>query len=187
MFRTNLGYEPDLVFSIVSGDLPNKEFKVTGAGEVVLAKTLDFETRTEFVFRVAVTLGRQRDRAEIRVTVLNVNDWNPAFRHPEYQFHVSEAEAVDGHRVGVVEVSDGDLGDRVSLELRGEMAAVFGADSDTGALYLRQLGRMAGGAAAAHRAGQRGPAPLRLRPRHGHLPGDGCTVKWMESLYLSQV
>ena len=46
-----------------------------------------------------------------------------------------------------IEVTDGDLGDRVSLELRGEMAAVFGADSDTGALYLRQLGRMAGGAA----------------------------------------
>ena len=135
------------MFSIESGDLPNKEFTVTGAGEVVLAKSLDFETRTEFVFRVAVSLGRQRDRAEVRVTVINVNDWNPAFRHPEYQFHVSEAEAVDGHRVGVVEVTDGDLGDRVSLELRGEMAAVFGADSDTGALYLRQLGRMAGGAA----------------------------------------
>ena len=56
----------------------------------MLDKGLDFETQTLFSFSVVVTDGVTNDEAEVTIRVLNVNDWNPDFRYPEYEFFVSE-------------------------------------------------------------------------------------------------
>ena len=88
--RNNYNYDQRLVFSIKSGDLPNKEFRITRNGDLVLDKGLDFETQTLFSFSVVVTDGVTNDEAEVSIRVLNVNDWNPEFRYPEYEFFVSE-------------------------------------------------------------------------------------------------
>ena len=56
------------------------------------------------------------------LSVINVNDWDPRFKYPEYEFYVNAANTDVGHIVGVVEVFDGDVGDVVSLDLIGHSA-----------------------------------------------------------------
>ena len=59
----------------------------------------------------------------MEVRVLNVNDWDPRFRYPQYDFRISgrKLPAVNS-LVGSLEVADGDFGDTISLELRGPSA-----------------------------------------------------------------
>ncbi|XP_052132956.1 uncharacterized protein LOC113206264 [Frankliniella occidentalis] len=71
--------------------------------------------------------------ALVNISVLNVNDWDPRFRFPQYEFFVPELAAGPtvpntnpmGLVVGQVEVADGDRGDHISLELRGDGAKMF--------------------------------------------------------------
>jgi hypothetical protein len=53
--------------------------------------------------------------------VLNVNDWDPRFRFPQYEFFVTElGNEIEGNVfVGKVEAADGDRGDRITLGLQG--------------------------------------------------------------------
>lgn len=55
----------------------------------------------------------------INVTVLNVNDWDPRFQMPEYEFMVTESLLPIGAAIGRVLATDDDAGDRVSLQLKG--------------------------------------------------------------------
>lgn len=64
----------------------------------------------------------QNDTALINITVLNVNDWDPRFRYPQYEFFVAAKDLRPGHVVGKIEVADGDRGDRLTLTLRGPHA-----------------------------------------------------------------
>lgn len=55
--------------------------------------------------------------------MLNVNEWEPRFRYPQYEFRVEEAAGGEGLlRVGKLDVHDGDTPDSVSLTLRGSDA-----------------------------------------------------------------
>ena len=95
----------------------------------MLRKTLDFEKQTGYSFRVLVTDGRRNDSARVNVTVLNINDWDPRFRYPQYEFHVkNEEDVARGHVVGRLDVFDGDKGDRTTLHLRGPHARLFDID-----------------------------------------------------------
>ena len=59
------------------------------------------------------------------MTVLNINDWDPRFKYPQYEFYVPRKDVGVGHIVGQLEVHDGDKGDSVTLELKGPFARVF--------------------------------------------------------------
>ena len=63
----------------------------------------------------------QNDTATVTIIVLNVNDWDPRFRHPNFDFAASPS-ARPGDVVGRLGVYDGDRGDRVSLGLMGQDA-----------------------------------------------------------------
>lgn len=55
--------------------------------------------------------------------MLNVNEWEPRFRYPQYEFRVEETAGGEGLlRVGKLDVHDGDKPDSVSLTLRGSDA-----------------------------------------------------------------
>lgn len=67
----------------------------------------------------------QNDTASINITVLNVNEWEPRFKYPQYEFRVeADSDAGGGGLlpVGRLEVFDGDAGDNVTLTLRGSDA-----------------------------------------------------------------
>lgn len=67
----------------------------------------------------------QNDTAVINVTVLNVNDWDPRFQMPEYDFMVTESLLPVGAVIGRVFATDEDIGDQVTLQLKGPEARYF--------------------------------------------------------------
>ncbi|KAF6212648.1 hypothetical protein GE061_013174 [Apolygus lucorum] len=111
-------------------------FSVLPSGDIVLRKHLDYETEDTYLFQVFATDGTMNASAAVNITVLNVNDWDPRFRFPQYEFFVPElnnqndlgvGETVP---VGMVEAADGDRGDKVTLSLQGSAARMFSIDQD---------------------------------------------------------
>ncbi|KAM3957112.1 LOW QUALITY PROTEIN: protocadherin Fat 4-like Cad96Ca [Aphomia sociella] len=119
------------------------KFAINSGGEVLLRRALDYETATHYFYQVMVTDGLANDTASLNITVLNVNEWEPRFRYPQYEFRVEPADAGDAGAagagllaVGRLDVFDGDAPDTVSLTLRGPDAGMFYVN-DAGELFLR--------------------------------------------------
>ena len=68
----------------------------------------------------------------VNVSVLNINDWDPRFKYPQYEFHVGRGDVRVGHLVGRLDVYDGDKGDKTMLEVRGPYARLFTIDQSGG-------------------------------------------------------
>ena len=85
-----------------------------------------------------MTDGRENDTTTVNITVLNINDWDPRFRYPQYEFYVGSEDAKAGQEVGALEVFDGDKDDEISLEISGQHARVFGI-TEAGELFLSDL------------------------------------------------
>ena len=133
---TNRPNDRRIKFS-VSG-LPNEEFSVNSKGDVILRKTVDFELVEFFSFTVFISDGRRNDSATVNVSLLNINDWDPRFKYPQYEFFVQAEDAYRGHFVGNLEVHDGDKGDKVSLSLRGPHSRIFSLN-DQGDLTIYDM------------------------------------------------
>ncbi|CAB0006050.1 unnamed protein product [Nesidiocoris tenuis] len=102
-------------------------FSVLPSGDIVLRKHLDYETEDTYLFQVFATDGITNASAAVNVTVLNVNDWDPRFRFPQYEFFVPDLGDLGeaGNElvaVGMVEAADGDRGDKITLSLQGPAA-----------------------------------------------------------------
>ncbi|XP_065333277.1 cadherin EGF LAG seven-pass G-type receptor 1 isoform X1 [Cloeon dipterum] len=111
-------------------------FDVSANGDVTLLKPLDYELRQKYTFLVHATDGIMNSSARVELRVLNVNDWDPRFRYPQYDFRISGRQLpVTNALVGTLEVADGDLGDKISLELRGPSARAFNIN-DQGEIRL---------------------------------------------------
>ncbi|KAI8430442.1 hypothetical protein MSG28_000717 [Choristoneura fumiferana] len=130
---------PPLQFYVSDRSFLDK-FAINSAGEVLLRRALDYEATPEYNYQVMVTDGIDNDTASINITVLNVNEWEPRFKYPQYEFRV-EAEGDGGGGgllpVGRLEVFDGDAGDNVTLTLRGSDASMFYIN-DAGEMFMRQ-------------------------------------------------
>ncbi len=121
-------------------------------GEVVLRGQLDYEQRDRYAFRVTASDGRQNATTLVQIVVLNVNDWDPRFRHAQYEFFVTQPPSAVGQSrgsllppaapIGQIQVFDGDRGDRVELELAGPDARAF-AISPAGVISLKEGGQLA--------------------------------------------
>ncbi|XP_068629189.1 protocadherin-16 [Battus philenor] len=144
------------------------KFAINSAGEVLLRKSLDYETTDSYHYQVMVTDGVSNDTASVNITVLNVNEWEPRFRYPHYEFRVDAQAAAntnavageEGDReggtegredvlVGRLDVHDGDRADTVTLTLRGPDAPLLYI-SETGELFLRRGALAALNASALH-------------------------------------
>uniref|UniRef100_A0A1V1FIP7 Putative CTL9 n=1 Tax=Reticulitermes speratus TaxID=60591 RepID=A0A1V1FIP7_9NEOP len=110
-------------------------FSVNSAGDIFLRQPLDYEVEDFYSFLVHVTDGRTNDTAKVNISVLNVNDWDPRFRYPQYEFFVTNPGVSAGDIVGRVEAADGDKGDFINLSLRGPGARMFDI-SDMGDIIL---------------------------------------------------
>ena len=132
-----------LVHCAMQEDLPGEEFSVGEKGDIILRQRLDYETRQEFSFRVVVTNSRENDTTNVTINVLNINDWDPRFRYPQYEFYVSSEAVSAGQEVGALEVFDGDEDDKISLEISGQHARVFGI-TEEGELFISDLSYLTG-------------------------------------------
>ncbi|KAJ2944071.1 hypothetical protein O0L34_g8410 [Tuta absoluta] len=115
-----------------------EKFAINSAGEVLLRKPLDFETKDSYSYQVMVTDGITNDTASLNITVMNVNEWEPRFRYPQYEFSVDDdADVTLGLLpVGKLDVHDGDAPDTVTLTLRGAHANLFYIN-ESGEMFLR--------------------------------------------------
>ncbi|XP_053601681.1 protocadherin-16 isoform X2 [Plodia interpunctella] len=115
------------------------KFAINSAGEVLLRRALDYETANSYYYQVMVTDGVANDTASINITVSNVNEWEPRFRYPQYEFRV-EGDAGSARAgllpVGKLDVFDGDTPDTVALTLRGADATMFYMN-DAGEMFLK--------------------------------------------------
>ncbi|XP_059090109.1 protocadherin beta-12-like [Tigriopus californicus] len=126
---TNKPSDRRVHFDIELSDLPDKEFSVSQRGDIKVRKVLDFEQVENYSFIVHANDGRNNDSARVNVTVLNINDWDPRFKYPQYEFFVSREDAFPGFILGRLEAHDGDKGDKVTLELKGPHARLFRINS----------------------------------------------------------
>lgn len=67
----------------------------------------------------------------------NVNEWEPRFRYPHYEFFAGVNGGLHD-LVGRVEAADGDRGDRLTLSLGGHDAHMFFI-TPSGELRLRNV------------------------------------------------
>ena len=139
---SNLG-DQTLSFSIERAELPGEEFSVNDKGEVKVKRTIDFETTQALSFHVYVDDGRQNDSCLVNISVINLNDWDPRFKYPQYEFYVGKTSSSEGHIVGVVDVFDGDIDDEISLELSGHSARVFKITQE-GEIYINDMSFLTG-------------------------------------------
>ncbi|XP_018319632.1 protocadherin Fat 4 [Agrilus planipennis] len=111
----------DLKYYVSNKDIL-ETFAINPRGEVALRKSLDYEKTDEYFFKVFATDGKTNDSASVNITVKDVNEWEPRFRYPIYEFFVTE-KFVDS--IGKIEVKDGDINDKLSLSLNGSNASLF--------------------------------------------------------------
>lgn len=104
----------------------------------------------------------------INVTVEDVNEWEPRFRYPQYEFFVNSQP---NELVGRVEAADGDKSDKLYLTLIGINASMFYI-TQSGELRLKELKEYSGTANMAVVATDTGNPPRRASvPIVVHFPG----------------
>ncbi|XP_046595411.1 protocadherin Fat 4 [Neodiprion lecontei] len=164
--------DPNLRFWLVGAGEDLERFAITRSGELILKGTLDYERRIQHSFRVHVTDGHHNDTARVNVSVEDVNEWEPRFRHPRYELHARSLR--QGSIIGRLEAADGDRGDRVSLSLRGPDARSFEI-RDNGELILRSSGPFNGTTARLVAIASDSGRPPRssMVPVIVHLPNTG--------------
>jgi len=55
----------------------------------------------------------------VNINVLDVNDWDPSFDQPEYEFIVKDSLLPVGSMIGRIRAEDKDPTDKISLQLKG--------------------------------------------------------------------
>ncbi|KAL7302437.1 hypothetical protein TKK_0005089 [Trichogramma kaykai] len=168
--------DPNLKFWLAGADEDMERFAITNSGELILKGTLDYERRIQHSFLVHVTDKHNNDTARVNVSIEDVNEWEPRFRHPRYEFHARTLR--EGSIVGRLEAADGDRGDRVFLTLRGPDARSFEI-RDNGELILRSVeplnGTIARLVAIASDTGK--PTRSTMIPVIVHLPNTGTILE----------
>ncbi|KAL1455219.1 hypothetical protein WDU94_009330 [Cyamophila willieti] len=136
---TNKPRDPRVKFWLSNGY--GERFSISRQGDIILMQCLDYETEDNYKFMVYASDSVMTTSATVNITVLNVNDWDPRFRYPQYEFflpHIPLTDLTPGSVIGKVEAADGDKGDRVTLSLRGPYEKMFSIN-DSGHISIVDL------------------------------------------------
>ncbi|CAG7647491.1 unnamed protein product [Allacma fusca] len=93
-------------------------FKVGPMGQLLLRKSLDYELTTSHTIAIWVTDGYQNASTVVKLNVININDWSPRFHQSLYEFNISSDTMTKGMPLGQIAVADGDVGDKINLEIQ---------------------------------------------------------------------
>ena len=136
---TNKPAERYLQYTIL--DEPQAEiFEIGQFGEVVLRKSLDYEKAIRHMFRVLASDGVSNATCQVIIDVLNVNEWDPRFRQPFYRFRFPSPDVMNisgPMALGKIEAADGDRGEAINFNLRGQYASHFVIDP-SGVIWLKE-------------------------------------------------
>ncbi|KAM4623668.1 LOW QUALITY PROTEIN: cadherin-12-like [Polymixia lowei] len=147
------GKNAEVEYSIVPGD-EGDMFDITSKGQsqegvIVLKKTLDYETKKSYAFKVEASnahldarflhLGPFKDTATVKVNVLDVDE-PPGFTKPSYSMDVYE-DTPPGTIIGSVTAQDLDASSsavRYSLDWLRESDSCFDIDTVEGTLSTNE-------------------------------------------------
>ncbi|KAF8565097.1 hypothetical protein P879_01282 [Paragonimus westermani] len=141
----DFGPNAQVVYKLTKNDKNVSVFKIDpNTGILSTAVTFDREARTSYVLQVvAVDQGvpQRTGTANIKVTILDINDNSPQFSQPDYTFHILEnqPESTQIGRVSATDVDSEDFGP-IHYFLSNDLdALIFHMDQRTGSLRSRQL------------------------------------------------
>jgi hypothetical protein len=115
-------------------------FEIGQFGEVVLRKSLDYEKAIRHMFRVLASDGVSNATCQVIIEVLNVNEWDPRFRQPYYKFRFPSQDVMNitgPMALGKIEAADGDRGEAINFNLRGQYSSHFVIDP-SGVIWLKE-------------------------------------------------
>ena len=81
-------------FSIVEGDDDHEFYVSPDKGSILLAKRLDWESKSEYDLTVEVTDGEHAVRTYVNVAVIRISEERPVFTQPEYEVGILESASV---------------------------------------------------------------------------------------------
>ncbi|XP_066156678.1 cadherin EGF LAG seven-pass G-type receptor 2 [Euwallacea fornicatus] len=119
-----------------------KIFAINTLGELSLKGKLDYEVKPEYIFKICASDEKTNDTSVVNITVENVNEWEPRFRYPHYEFFPGRL-GTQHDLIGRVEAADGDRNDPLTLTLSGPNASSFFI-TPTGELRLRDMKDLGG-------------------------------------------
>lgn len=114
-------------------------FEIGHFGEVILRKSLDYEKMIRHVFRVMASDGNSNATCQVIIDVVNVNEWDPRFKLPYYTFKFPSRDIMNissPMALGKIEAADGDRGENINFNLRGQYASHFVIDP-SGVIWLK--------------------------------------------------
>lgn len=106
-------------------------FRINSIGEIIVNRQLDYEANKVHRFQVVAIDGERNTTAEIEIEVIDVNEWEPRFRQPSYDFSLPKiGNASKPIALGKLEAADGDQNDRISINVHGDLAQHFFIDQE---------------------------------------------------------
>lgn len=106
---TSTDPDPGAVVTYSLSSNPNSSFSIdSSTGIITTAKSLDSETRTEYILRVAANDGSFNTETSVTVTVLDINDKAPFCQQTVYRFQMVENKSIATF-VGIVMATDLDV------------------------------------------------------------------------------
>lgn len=135
--------DPDnnvVTFSITSGNNENKFSVEASNGRISLANPLDYEMTTMYVIVIQASDGQRSTTANLNVTVLDENEFSPAFMGRTV-FSVNEEES-NGTLVGTIMATDSDgdpRNNRITYSFV-QQTSQFTIDQNSG--EIRTVGRL---------------------------------------------
>lgn len=112
-------------------------FRINSLGEIILNRQLDFEENKLHKFQVVAYDGGRNTTAEIEIEVIDVNEWEPRFRQPNYDFTLPKYfNLTKPISLGKLEAADGDRNDKISISIHGDLADHFHIDGEN-RLWMR--------------------------------------------------
>ncbi|XP_066592660.1 fat-like cadherin-related tumor suppressor homolog isoform X2 [Prorops nasuta] len=130
-----------LWYDILDGDEGDEFFIGRDNGNVMLAKKLDWETRSFYNLTIGATDGIHKATMSLFVKVIDINDHRPEFTEESYHVDISE-NVPKGEKILQLHATDEDEDKKVFYSLHAVQSQasmnIFHVDSITGAMTLNE-------------------------------------------------
>ena len=137
----DLGSNAIIEYSLVGAD---GTFRIDGSGNVILNKSLDYETTTSYEFQIMATEPQTStglsDKTNVTIMIQDVNEFNPKFSELSYTAVVNKS-SLPGTRVVKIAATDEDGSDNtISYSIiHGNAGDVFKINATTGWIEIANM------------------------------------------------
>ncbi|XP_040282633.1 protocadherin-16 [Bufo bufo] len=131
---------PPLWYTLTIDGAPGSTFSIFRyGGQIWLTEPLDYEERASYTLTIQTSDGKHQTRADVRLTLQDVNDNAPEFKQSLYQVIIMEHTAAWTPLI-TISATDRDSGEmgRVTYRVSSSDTGAFHIDPDNGTLFTKQ-------------------------------------------------